>query len=77
MGHAEDLAAFLADDPARCGKILHLQAVDEQSNVAPELRGHRSEVELDSLEVRELRDAYFQHPPSSMAPRLRAARNLP
>jgi hypothetical protein len=39
------------------GKILHLQAPDEQSNVAPELRGHRSEVELDSPEVVELRDA--------------------
>jgi hypothetical protein len=33
------------------GKILHLQAMDEQSNVAPELRGHRSETELDSPAV--------------------------
>jgi hypothetical protein len=59
------------------GKILHLQAADEQANVAPELRGHRSEVELDSPEVLEMRDAYSQHPPLSTAPRLRAARNLP
>ena len=77
MGPAEDLAAFLADDPARCGKILHLQAPDEQANVAPELRGHRSEVELDSPEVLKLRDAYSQHLPVSMATRLRAARDLP
>lgn len=40
------------------GKILHLQAPDEQANVAPELRGHRSEVELDSPEVLELRCAH-------------------
>jgi hypothetical protein len=39
------------------GKILHLEAADEQANVAPELRGHRSEVELDSPEVFDLRDA--------------------
>jgi hypothetical protein len=59
------------------GKILHLRATDEQANVAPELRGHRSEVELDRPEVLQLRDAYPQRPPLSMAPRLRAARNLP
>jgi hypothetical protein len=41
------------------GKILHLQAADEQANVAPELRGHRSEVELDSPAVLELRAAYL------------------
>jgi dephospho-CoA kinase len=41
------------------GKILHLQAPDEQANVAPELRGHRSETELDSPEVQILRDAYI------------------
>jgi hypothetical protein len=41
------------------GKILHLQAADEQSNVAPELRGHRSEVELDSPEVRPLLESYL------------------
>jgi hypothetical protein len=40
------------------GKIIHLQAVDEQANVAPELRGHRSETELDRPEIAELRDAY-------------------
>jgi hypothetical protein len=39
------------------GKILHLEAPDQQANVAPELRGHRSEVELDSPEVFDLRDA--------------------
>jgi hypothetical protein len=59
------------------GKILHLQAADEQANVAPELRGHRSEVELDSPEVLELRDTYFQHPPLSMATHLRPAGELP
>jgi hypothetical protein len=59
------------------GKILHLEAPDQQANVAPELRGHRSEVELDRPEVLELRDAYSQHPPRSMATRLRAARDLP
>ena len=41
------------------GKILHLQAPDEQATVAPELRGHRSETELDSSEVLELRDAWL------------------
>jgi hypothetical protein len=41
------------------GKILHLEAADQQANVAPELRGHRSEAELDSPEVKELRDAYI------------------
>jgi hypothetical protein len=30
------------------GKILHLQAPDEQATLAPELRGHRSETELES-----------------------------
>jgi hypothetical protein len=59
------------------GKILHLEAPDQQANVAPELRGHRSEVELDSPEVLTLRDASSQHPPRSMATRLRAARDLP
>jgi hypothetical protein len=59
------------------GKILHLTAADEQANVAPELRGHRSETELDSPEGLILRDAYSQHPPRSMATRLRAARELP
>jgi hypothetical protein len=59
------------------GKILHLEAPDEQANVAPELRGHRSETDLDSPEVFELRDASSQHPPPSMATRLRAAGELP
>jgi hypothetical protein len=59
------------------GKILHLEAADQQANVAPELRGHRSETELNSSEVLTLRDAYSQHPPRSMATRLRAARDLP
>jgi len=39
------------------GKILHLEAPDQQANVAPELRGYRSETELDSPEVFDLRDA--------------------
>jgi hypothetical protein len=38
------------------GMILHLEAPDQQANIAPELRGHRSETELDSPEVFELRD---------------------
>ena len=58
------------------GKILHLEAPDQQANVAPELRGHRSEVELDSPEVLELREAYSQHLPRPMATRLRSARDL-
>jgi hypothetical protein len=48
------------------GKILHLQAPDEQANVAPELRGHRSETELDSPDVLERRCA---HPPSQGRPK--------
>jgi hypothetical protein len=40
------------------GKILHLEAPDQQAHVAPELRGHRSEVELDRPEVKMLRDSY-------------------
>jgi hypothetical protein len=59
------------------GKILHLTAADEQANVAPELRGHRSETELDRPQVLELRDASSQHPPRSMATHLRAAPELP
>jgi hypothetical protein len=43
------------------GKILHLQAPDQQANVAPERRGHRSEVELDSPEVLKLRDDYISN----------------
>jgi len=44
------------------GKIIHIEAADQQANVAPELRGHRSEVEIDSPEVKELRDAWiFNH----------------
>jgi hypothetical protein len=38
------------------GKILHLQAADEQADVAPERRGHRLGVDLDSPEVRRLCD---------------------
>jgi hypothetical protein len=41
------------------GRILHLEAPDQQANIAPELRGHRSETELDSPEVKELHDAYM------------------
>jgi hypothetical protein len=40
------------------GKILHIEAADQQANIAPELRGHRSETELDSPEVLELRCAH-------------------
>jgi hypothetical protein len=49
------------------GKILHLQAPDEQANLDPELRGHRSEVELDSPEVVDLRDAYLFNTKESFA----------
>jgi hypothetical protein len=38
------------------GKILRLEAIDQQANIAPEPRGHRSETELDSPEVQILRD---------------------
>jgi dephospho-CoA kinase len=41
------------------GKILHLEAYDQLENVAPELRGHRSETELDSPEMKMLRDSYL------------------
>jgi hypothetical protein len=41
------------------GKILHLEAPDQQANIAPELRGHCSETELQSPEVLTLRDAYI------------------
>jgi dephospho-CoA kinase len=43
------------------GRILHIEAPDQQANVAPELRGHRSEVEIDSPEVLELRDAWIMN----------------
>jgi hypothetical protein len=48
------------------GKILHIEAADQQANVAPELRSHRSEVELDSPEVEELRDAYIYNEKSGI-----------
>jgi hypothetical protein len=41
------------------GKILHIEAADQQENIAPELRGHRSEIEIDSPEFKELRDAHI------------------
>jgi hypothetical protein len=41
------------------GKILMLEAPDQQANVAPELRNHRSEVELNNSEVQILRAAYM------------------
>jgi hypothetical protein len=43
------------------GRILHIEAADQQANVAPGLRGHRSEVELNSPEVNERRDASIVH----------------
>jgi hypothetical protein len=48
------------------GKILHIESRDQQANVAPELRGHRSEVELDSPQVEELRDAYIYNKKSGI-----------
>lgn len=41
------------------GKILHIEAADQLQNIAPELRGHRSEMELQSPEVLRLRDDYI------------------
>ena len=41
------------------GKILHIEAADQQANVAPELRGHRSEIELNSPEMPRIRDAHL------------------
>jgi hypothetical protein len=52
------------DVKAMGGKVLHIKAEDQLQNIDPELRGHRSETELDSPEVKELRDAYSQHPGS-------------
>jgi hypothetical protein len=49
------------------GKILHLKAADEQANIAPERRGHRSEVELDRPEMLDLRDAYLFNTKESLA----------
>jgi hypothetical protein len=49
------------------GKILHLEAPDQQANIAPELRGHRSEIELQSLEVKELRDAHIVNDKTGIA----------
>jgi hypothetical protein len=39
-------------------KILHLEAPDAQAGLTPEQRAHRSETELDSHEVLELRRAH-------------------
>jgi hypothetical protein len=33
------------------GKVLHIEAADQLENIAPELRGHRSETELLSPEM--------------------------
>src|SRR5262249_30753196 len=41
------------------GKCLHLEPIDQQANIAPELRRHRSEVEMQSPEMLELRDAWL------------------
>jgi hypothetical protein len=49
------------------GKILHLKAPDQQANIAPELRGHRSETELDSPEVLSLRDDYIYNAKNGLA----------
>ncbi len=48
------------------GKILHLEAPDQQANIAPELRGHRSETELRAPEVLTLRDAYIYNDKSGI-----------
>jgi dephospho-CoA kinase len=41
------------------GKVLHIEAADQLQNIAPELRGHRSETELQSPEMLKLQDAYL------------------
>jgi hypothetical protein len=41
------------------GKILHIESADQQANIAPELRQHRSEMELTLPEMRRMRDGYL------------------
>jgi hypothetical protein len=41
------------------GKILHIEPADQLAHVDPELRGHCSEVEMDSPEVQRLCDGYI------------------
>mgnify|MGYP001564966838 CR=1 FL=1 len=48
------------------GKILHIVAPDQQANIAPELRGHRSETEMNSPEIETLRDAYLYNEKTSL-----------
>ena len=52
---------------ARGGKIIHIEASDQLETIAPELRGHRSETELQSPEVKMLRDAYLFNDKRSLA----------
>jgi hypothetical protein len=42
-------------------KVLHIEAADQLQNIAPELRGHRSETELQSPEMLKIRDAYLMN----------------
>jgi hypothetical protein len=41
------------------GKILHIESADQQANIDAELRTHRSEMELTSPEMLQLRDGYL------------------
>jgi hypothetical protein len=41
------------------GKILHIESIDQQENIDPVLRTHRSEMELTSPEMRQMRDGYL------------------
>jgi hypothetical protein len=41
------------------GKILHIESIDQQENIDPVLRTHRSEMELTSPEMRRIRDGYL------------------
>jgi hypothetical protein len=59
------------------GKILHIEAADQQANIAPELRGHRSEVELDSPEMLELRDAYLYNTKQSLGQYVEDGEKIP
>jgi hypothetical protein len=41
------------------GKVLHIEAADQQENLSPELRQHRSETELNSPDMVMIRDDYI------------------
>jgi hypothetical protein len=41
------------------GRIVHIESIDQQANIDPLLRTHRSEMELTSPEMRKIRDGYI------------------